>query len=288
MKNLFQTTCELIIGILFTSVSLIAQNVGPEFYIEVNKIYLPFDNRGIIADVDFPPNGSQGQFAGGNFLFSSGFWLSGYTNDSLWANGVATASLVKDYQPGIVGMDPNDPKASIYRLSINDAPFGLSWQNWIDAVDLGADFYDGDGDGIYNPVDLNGNNQWDPDEDKPDIFLDETYWCVFNDGVPSGQRRWHSEPQGIEVRQTIFGMSSPGELGNTVFVRYRLMNTGLVADTLKDVYLSMWADGDIGNYMDDMYGCDTLRQGLYFYQNTPDAFYGNQVPSFMIGQLTGP
>ena len=33
---------------------------------------------------------------------------------------------------------------------------------------------DGDGDGIYNPVDLNGNYQWDPNEDKPDLILDET------------------------------------------------------------------------------------------------------------------
>jgi hypothetical protein len=289
VKNLLQYTFLFLSSILFASISLIAQNVGSEFYIEVNKIYLPFDNKGIIADVDFPPNGSQGQFAGSNFLFSSGFWLSGYTNGSLWANGVASAALVADYQPGIVGMDPNDPNASIYRVSINDVPFGLSWQNWIDAVDLGADFYDGDGNGIYNPVDLNGNNQWDPGEDKPDIFLDETYWCVFNDGVPSAQRKWNTvEPQGIEVRQTIFAMNSPGELGNIVFVRYRIKNTGLVADTLEDVYFSMWADGDIGDATDDFYGCDTLRQGIYFYQNTPDTIYVNRFPSFMMDQLTGP
>jgi hypothetical protein len=29
----------------------------------------------------------------------------------------------------------------------------IAWQDWKDAVDLGADFYDGDGDGVYNPVD---------------------------------------------------------------------------------------------------------------------------------------
>ena len=95
-----------------------------------------------------------GQFAGGTFLFSSGFWLSGYTDNYLWANGVASASLVEDYIAGTVGMDPNDPKASIYKLSSEDVPFGQSWQDWIDAVNLGADFYDGNGDGIYNPVDL--------------------------------------------------------------------------------------------------------------------------------------
>ena len=185
-------------------------------------------------------------------------------------------------------MDPNDPIASIYKLSSSDIPFGLSWQEWSDAVDLGADFYDGNGDDIYNPVDLNGNNQWDPDEDKPDLILDETYWCVFNDGLPANQRRWMAEPQGIEVRQTIFASSSAGALSNVVFVRYRIKNTGTVADTLKDVYFSMQADADVGDASDDIYGCDTIRQGVFYYNNVPDQVYGNQVPSFMMDLLTGP
>ena len=43
-------------------------------------------------------------------------------------------------------MNPNDLKASIYKLTAIDIPFEQSWQDWIDAVELGADFYDGDGD----------------------------------------------------------------------------------------------------------------------------------------------
>jgi len=265
-----------------------SQNVGSAAYIYTNDIYLPFNHRGVIATVNVPPNGSLGQFAGGSFLFASGFWLSGYTDNYLWANGVAADFLLEDYLAGTVGMDPNDPKASIYKLSVNDIPFGLSWQDWIDAVDLGADFYDGNGDGIYNPVDLNGNNQWDPDEDKPDLLLDETYWCVFNDGVPSNLRRWQSDPQGIEIRQTIFAEASTGATGNVVFVRYRIKNTGLVEDTLKDIYFSMYADADIGDANDDLYGCDTIRQGIYYYNNTPDAIFGNQVPAFMMDFLTEP
>jgi len=264
---------------------LFSQNVGSEAYIEVNDIYLPFNNRGVIADVVINPNGQGGQFADWMFLYSSGFWLSGYNGDSLWANGVSTSQFVEDYQAGTVGMVPN---AGIYKVTSSDIPFGQSWQDWIDAVDLGADFYDGNNDGIYNPVDLNGNNQWDPDEDKPDLILDETYWCVFNDGVPANQRRWMAEPQGIEVRQTIFAETSTGTTGNVVFVRYRIKNTGTVADTLKDVYLSMWADADIGNSTDDLYGCDTIRQGVFFFNDSTDLAYGDSVPSFMMDMLTGP
>lgn len=46
-----------------------SQNVGSATYIQVNDIYLPFNNKGIIADVNVPPLGSTGQFAGGTFYF---------------------------------------------------------------------------------------------------------------------------------------------------------------------------------------------------------------------------
>ena len=39
---------------------------------------------------------------------------------------------------------------------------------------------------IYDPIDLNGNNRWDPNEDKPDLLgyeYSQTAWCVYNDGV---------------------------------------------------------------------------------------------------------
>ena len=116
MKNTFFILLKSVI-LCLPAITIFSQNVGSAAYIEVNEIYLPFNNRGVIADVNVPPKGSLGQFAGGGFLFSSGFWLSGYSNDSLWANGVATAPFVEDYHGGTVGMDPNDPKASIYKLT---------------------------------------------------------------------------------------------------------------------------------------------------------------------------
>jgi hypothetical protein len=267
---------------------IFTQNVGDSAYINVNKIYLPFNNRGVIADVTIFRMGSGGIYDSLTFLFAGGFMLSGSDGGTLWTSGTATACGIEHFLPGTYTISSSDPRSAIYKVRKGDPPFGLSWHDWIDAVELGADFYDGDGDGVYNPVDLNGNNQWDPDEDKPDLLLDETYWCVFNDGLPSGQQRWQSEPQGIEIRQTIFAEASASQTGNAVFVRYRIKNTGLVADTLKDVYLSMYADADIGDFNDDLFGCDTIREGVYFYNNEPDMVYGNQVPSFMMDMLTGP
>jgi hypothetical protein len=155
---------------------------------------------------------------------------------------------------------------------------------------LGADFYDGNGDGVYNPTDLNGNGSWDVDEDRPDLLGDVTAWTVYNDGQPLAQRTRFAgvRPQGINVKQTVFGFASKGAIGNILFLRYRLVNTGVLADTLKNVYFGAWADPDLGDHLDDLVGVDTTRNAGFTYQTDPDAQYGQTPPCFMIDFFTGP
>ncbi len=270
-----------------------SQNVGAKARININNINMPLDNKGILADVYLNDGGPlNGFFLNHEFLFSGGFFISGKSIDTSWVNGVASAMLISDYQPGTVGMNPNDSLASLYKVNTQDPAFGQSWQDWKDAVNLGADFYDGDNDGQYNPIDLNNNGQWDPNEDKPDIIGDEVFWCVFNDGVPAGDRRWEIEPQGIEIRQTVFAFASFQELGNVVFIRYRIKNTGLVSDTIKDVYFCNYADADIGEYggfVNNFTGFDTLRNADYTYMKDPSPQdWGDNPPCFMTDMLTGP
>jgi len=263
---------------------------GDAYRLNINNINVPLNNKGIIAAVNID-NSSGGIFAGNVFLFSGGFFLSGTTNGEPWANAVASASLVENYVPGLaVPNGQNDPRAVLYVLNNEDPPFGQSWQDWKDAVDMGADFYDGDGDGIYNPVDLNGDGLWNPDEDSPDLLGDETVWCVYSDGQPLAQRDRFSgiRPQGIEVRQTVFAFASKGAIGNILFVRYRLKNTGLLADTLKDVYFGAWADPDLGDYNDDLVGVDTTRNAGYIYNDGSDIQYGTNPPCFIIDFFSGP
>ena len=76
---------------------------------------------------------------------------------------MASASLIENYLPGNVGSNQYDPRYKIYVVKESDQPFGPSWQEWIFAVEIGAEFYDGDNDGVYNPIDLNGNGEWDPE-----------------------------------------------------------------------------------------------------------------------------
>lgn len=270
---------------------------GDAYGLSVNNVWMPLNRKGIIADVNVPPNGSLGQYAGGGFLFSSGFFLSGYKGGVLWANAAASASLVEDYVQGVVDGE-NDPNAVIYVINANDEAFGQSWQDWIDAVNLGADFVDGNGDGSYEPVDKVGpegeplNGQYDPWEDMPDLIGDELAWCVFHDGLPVAQRRWNTTIEaGIEVRQSVFAFASAGAIGNIVFVRYRIKYVGLTPgdpEQLTDVYFGAWADPDLGDATDDVVGVDVPRNAGFTYGNEPDDQYGAQVPAFFIDFFSGP
>jgi hypothetical protein len=103
---------------------------------------------------------------------------------------------------------------------------------------------------------------------------------------------WNTvEPQGIEIRQTIFEYSNIPALQNVFFIRYRILNTGIVTNEMTDVYFGVWDDPDIGGsdgYTDDLVGCDTVLQGGYTYNDGPDPSYGNNPPSYFKKTLAGP
>jgi hypothetical protein len=292
---------------------LINIQTGSTILFNANKLKIPFSNKGLIADIyiqdtlnttftlrDVENNvsvrnreipislNSSGRYDEGSFLFSAGFFLSGYSNGTLWSNAVASATLVEDYLPGTVNSNPDDSKFNFYVINKDDIPFGSSWQRWKDAVNLGAEFYDGAGDGFYDPIDKNWNGTWDLIEDMPMLLGDITAWCVYNDGVPRSQRRWNTvDPQGIEIRQTIFASNHTG-FENVIFIRYSIMNTGTVAEVLDSVYFGVWEDADVGDHTDDIVGCDTTLQAGYFYNGDTDFVYGNNTPSFFTSLLQGP
>jgi hypothetical protein len=257
----------------------------------VNNINLPIDNRGVIANVnifDTDPliNGAGGKFEGHIFLFASGFYISGYVNEQFFSTSISGTPL-KDYQPGQVGSNPTDSLNVIHGVKRDDIPFSTRWQKWKDAVLLGADFYDGDKNGIYEPFDKNWNGTWDLNEDMPPLVGDEIAWCIYNDGVPANMKQFKIPPIGIEVHQTLFATNNP-ELYNTIFIKYKLLNIGLVDETLDSVYFSPWDDTDIGDASDDLGGCDTLLQSVFTYNYGTDLQYGNNPPSVFTTVLQGP
>ena len=263
-----------------------------QYRFDINNIDLPMNNKGILADVNIEPLGPGGRYGVSKFLFSSGFFVSGYNADTLWASGMATASLVENFLAGNVDSLPANPLYKIYVNQNSSTPNYTSWQEYSNAVSIGADFYDGNDDGIYDPTDLNNNGQWDKDEDKPDILGDEITWCVYNDGIPGNQRTRFAgvDPVGLEIHQSLFGYSATNALGNVIFIRYKLINSGKYNEVLDSVFFSVWADPDLGQeFTDDAFGSDTLRHSVYVYNgDDSDPAYGNAVPSFFIRLLEGP
>ncbi len=282
--------------------------------IKANDIIFPFNNKGdiassagysgsfelIVQDSDsnrvtineiLEFNTQIATYKNKSLLFNAGFILSGYNNEDLWIASETINSFDHVFLPGNIGSTENDPLNRIYSVSRNDPEFGASWNDWKYAVEQGAYFYDGNSDGIYDPVDINQNGSWDANEDKPDILYDETYFSVFNDGVEKDFRLWNiNGPMGIEVRQTIFVSNSNSLLKDVVFIRYSILNTGLVSDTLEKVNFSIYTDGDIGEYNDDLIGCDTSLNSSFTYNNPneDDKEWGNNSPALFISLLQGP
>jgi hypothetical protein len=231
------------------------------------------------------------QFDDGMVFHSGGFFLSGISNGVSWGNGVADAFRVVDYLPGSLKQISPNVKPNIFRFQ-NSKYYFYDWVNWKAAVQQGANFYDGDGDGFYNPVDKNNNNQWDNDEDKPDFLSQYNLWYVYNDGVPPELRLFSNrhpvQPQGIEIHQTVFATPATNYLNNVIFIRYRLINTGSVAAEFDSCYFTIFLSPEIG-FDDDVIGCDTLLNAGYVYNKGYDSlYYGANPPCVMTQLLQGP
>ncbi len=284
----YALTISLVLASLLSE-SIFAQDmtgkVGSSYRINLNKISLPVSSDGILAAVNLLPDGTMGRYDNLPFLFSGGFYLGGYNNYDIWVRAQASHSLINDFIAGKTD-DPGNRNNQIYVVKSLDKPFSKSWIDWIDAVGLGANYYDGDGNGRYEPIDKNENKAWDPDEDMPDILGDLTVWCVYNDGKlpPHGG---FSTSQGIEIAQTIFGSTSQQYLKNILFIRYSICYRGS-NDRLDSVYFSISVDPDLGQeHENDKSGCDNILEMSYTYQDSLE-LDGHIPPFFFTTFLQGP
>ena len=65
----------------------------------------------LLRQLIYRQDGTLGRFGTGAFLFSGGFFMSGYSAGNLWAFAQASASLIENMTPGTVASGPNDPDA---------------------------------------------------------------------------------------------------------------------------------------------------------------------------------
>ncbi len=156
------------------------------------------------------------------------------------------------------------------------AQYCWDWANW--PVQSGAPFIDQDGNGSYD---------WGSDFPCAYGAVQEL-WYVANDLDTTGTHNvWGCPPIGIEVQKTIWGYDAPGALGNTIFVRTRLINKS--GSTIQNMVVSQWVDPDVGGSLDDFVGCDTTLDLSFAYNGgATDAMYGTAVPAVGYLLLQGP
>ncbi len=247
--------------------------IGDVVVMDVNNVELPLNNDGSNGE-----NG-QGHYPNGTnltFLFQGGLATTAFVNGALRASWMAKSSLIWEWQPGLWGMDPADSLARFYTVTSSDGPGSPAYLEWADAAALGAEFIDVDGDGVY-----------DPNVDRPALAGDKMVWTVYNDGTPMSARtpRLGTPPIELEIHQTAWAYNRGDDLDDAVFFHIQLINP--TPDTATDLIYSIWEDPDIGDYQDDLIGCDTLLNIGYVYNDGPDSQYGQNPPAFGVKLLQG-
>ena len=266
------------------------------------------DNEGF----EWPKGGGTGKSA----VFEDGLAWACYHNGTLKANG---SSYYHGLQAGKIlpsgsADDPYLSKYRIYRVRPDIGP-ATTWdaamqekiktqegdliRNYQSTVSDNALYLQYLKDWNEWPAfdgapytDVNGNGVYDPSIDIPGVpGADQTLWHVSNDQDPTRTEIFAgSAPIGIEVQRTVWGYNRPGVLGNTIFLRYRLVNKS--SARLDSMYVGQWTDPDIGGssaIYTDVVGCDTTLDLAYAYKSQEiNQGYGFPPPALGTVLVQGP
>ncbi len=231
-----------------------------------NQISTWHRNTGNI--VDYHMTGNSGlewpKGSGNTAVFQSGLWLAAGKINGVEEIRTAAAEYTSEYVPGNLGI-PDSSQYRIYTIYSGDDPSNPDWVDW--PVDQGAPWVDVDSNGVYDPY-----------VDHPDIIGDMFQWYVMNDGDAAQHTLlWGTQPLDVEVRVSLFGFDHPGVMGNTLFIKFQIINSGL--NQLDSMFVSLWSDPDLGDASDDLVGCDP-EDNLGFCYNDfgGDVMYGDAPP----------
>ncbi|MEP7168054.1 MAG: T9SS type A sorting domain-containing protein [Bacteroidota bacterium] len=157
-----------------------------------------------------------------------------------------------------------------------------------------APFHDTNSNGIYEPS-LGDYPLMDVNNTLPDsveqLFGDQCLYWIFNDTSRAPTLGNGSPPMGVEIHAQAFSFTSPVDaVNNTTFYRYKIINR--TCQTYHNVYISHWADADLGWYHDDYTGCNIGKNMGYCYNgdlidDLPYG-YGATPPAIGIKVLQGP
>jgi len=263
-------------------------------FFDVNSIQCTISSAGPYCD--YMRTGSAGLIwpkgSIKNAVYTAGIWICGVHRPTGELR-TAIQDYLTEFQPGpilstfntatndaSVAAPSNDEKYRVYKIGVGDmyplpGQITSEYDTW--PGDLGAPY-----------IDVNGNGRWDKGIDKPKLWGEQELWCVYNDANEINHWRVDStSPMGVEVQATYYGFHESGALDNTMFMRWKIINK---SDADYDgVYVSLWSDPDIGDWNNDMMGCDSLLNMVYTYNGyDSDAVYGSCPPADGFIILQGP
>ncbi len=274
-------------------------------YLDINNLKALESNFGF-SDYNLNSNLEGMEFpkgSGKNIVYETGLLWGGFVSGDPQVR-VGGSAYISGLQPGPILSNgqaaPNpytDPRWRIYRVRPDVYPGGpavdlsgdaqlegttsdvlrsqyeADWTEWPAAGtvnDLGAPF-----------TDVNGDGKYEPNIDIPGVpGANQTIYYVANDLDSTNTKiLYGTDPLGIELHATYWAYNAPGALGNTYFKKYTLINKGYQHNTVDSMFISFWADPDLGNANDDLVGTDTTLSLIYTYNGEPvDAVYAPDTP----------
>ena len=280
----------------------------------INNTSTFFFNNGI---TDQNENGNTG-FIFPNNVYNKTTWGNGFVRNGLifrsgilW--GAKKGGIIhvggSTYLQGITGgrilengipQDPNDPSVRVYRVrpdyktsdlttEINDEQLSYQeifnqyekdWNEW--PAEFGAPFDDINNNGVYEPsIDIPGVSN-----------ADQTLWYVANDlDTLTCKNAFGSDPLNIELQVTIWGYKNSFPQNNILYKKYKFINKS--DQDFNEMYISQFADTEVGDAGNDYIGVDTLLNLAYGYNadnydGYDDWGYGTFSPAIGFQLLQGP
>jgi hypothetical protein len=227
--------------------------------IDGNNLVVPTTNYGVHGqDVTGGNAGTEWPKGSSNFyIFGAGPYIGAVLpgGRKVVSVGYNPNDGTSEFGPGTIingeTSDPNtnDPRYRVYKITPGSGPGDTDYDEW--PADDGA------------PVDGDG---------KPVVVSDQDTWTVYNDANFENHSGVNEEGDqlDIEVQQRSFAFVGAGPVNDIVFLSYIFINKG--TRDLTDVYMGVLVDPDLGDFADDLAGCDTTRSiGFIYNANLSDS-----------------
>ncbi len=292
MKNSLPFLSVLLLSLLLTNTYTLAQ--GPsQSIIDVGKITSWVGDNG---HHNWPVN-----------TYYNGSYPNGIPVGVVYSEGINWGGLVHDLDSQLVRVNGNSyqsgthPYGRLFRvrtdyasadLTLDAANFFLKdtadvtpqdiqtlrdqyqadWTFWL--ADIGAPYYDVNSDGTYDAsVDIPG---------VPGAL--QTIFINYDDEAAP---IYGSDRIGIYVQETYWAYAQPDSISSVIFKKVDVFYDGTWGSGpdayIDSMYICQWTDTDIGNYVDDFGGCDTLLNLGYAYNSDNDdsqySLYGLTPPA---------